>query len=218
MGDNTLRKPANRPSRRQDLIEAAVELFSLQAWDMVTVADIVERAGMTSAAFYYHFSSREELLQEVVDGFSVYWVETIGSLLETAEDVDDLCRIPITLLDRMDGQQQVARIFFLSAATAPLLVERIHREARSRLVHAATEAVRRVSPDRDAAAVSVNGVAMVCLYEIAVRAYLSRDEPYRILGPRRYRMHLAALSRLAIGGPSKSDGVPLMMAPLEHRP
>ena len=65
VADSALRKPANRPSRRQDLIEAAMELFSLQPWDFVTVADIVERAGMTPAAFYYHFSSREQLLEEV---------------------------------------------------------------------------------------------------------------------------------------------------------
>src|SRR4051812_28682542 len=63
MADDTPRRAANRPSRRQDLIDAAVELLSLQAWEMVTVADIVERAGMTSAAFYYHFSSREQLLE-----------------------------------------------------------------------------------------------------------------------------------------------------------
>jgi AcrR family transcriptional regulator len=51
VADSALRKPANRPSRRQDLIEAAMELFSLQPWDFVTVADFVERAGMTPAAF-----------------------------------------------------------------------------------------------------------------------------------------------------------------------
>jgi AcrR family transcriptional regulator len=202
MAQVTPRKPANRPSRRPDLIDAAVELFSLQSWEMVTVADIVEHAGMTSAAFYYHFSSREQLLEEVVESFATQWVETIEAQLAAAESVEDLCRISVTLLDEIDDHRQVARIFFLSAATAPLLVERIHREARGRLVHSATDAVRRVAPQRSPALASVNGVAMVCLYELAVRAHLSLDEPFRILGPRRYRVQVTALSELATGVPS----------------
>src|SRR4051794_2796411 len=199
MTDDTPRKPANRPSRRQDLIDAAVELLSLQAWEMVTVADIVERAGMTSAAFYYHFSSREQLLEEVVESFAGRWVEMIESPLQAADNLDELARVPITLLDRVDEAQQVARIFFLSAATAPLLVERIHRDARARLVRSATAAVHRLAPERDAAAAAVNGVAMICLYEVAVRAHLSVDEPFRVLGPRRFRTQVGILSTMAVG-------------------
>jgi AcrR family transcriptional regulator len=202
MADDTPRKPANRPSRRQDLIDAAVELFSLQQWEMVTVADIVERAGMTSAAFYYHFASREQLLEEVVENFSVRWVEMIEAQLQAAENLGDLSRVPIALLDLIDDWRQVARIFFLSAATAPLLVERVHREARSRVVRAATEAVRRVDPKRDAAMANVNGVAMVCLYELAVRSHLSHDEPFRVLGPRRFRAQVGLLSDLCTGAAS----------------
>lgn len=196
MTEATPRKPANRPSRRQDLIDAAVELFSLQSWDFVTVADIVERAGMTSAAFYYHFSSREELLEEVVENFAEQWVTSIEALLDKAEDLDGIGQVPTTLLDELEPSQQVARIFFLSAATAPLLVERIHRSARERLARSATEAIRRIAPDRTVAVATVNGLAMVCLYEMAVRAHLSLDVPYRVLGRRRFRLQIAALSEL----------------------
>src|SRR6476646_10826958 len=105
---------ANRPSRRQDLIEAAVELFSLQPWDFVTVADIVERAGMTPAAFYYHFSSREQLLEEIVAGFAEEWVAMIDRLLAVADTADALSYVPIALLDEVEQDEQSAKIFFLS--------------------------------------------------------------------------------------------------------
>src|SRR4051812_1002962 len=123
MNEPTPRKPANRPSRRQDVIGAAVELLALQPWDMVTVADIVERAGMTPAAFYYHFSSREQLLQEIVEDFAETWVDTIDGQLVAADSLDQLCQVPVSLLAELEQSQQVARIFFLSAASAPLLVE-----------------------------------------------------------------------------------------------
>jgi AcrR family transcriptional regulator len=199
MSDDTLRKPANRPSRRKHLIDAAVELFSIQPWEFVTVADIVERAGMTPAAFYYHFSSREQLLEEVVHTFARTWVHRIESLLDEAQSADELAEVPVKLLDEVDAAPQAARIFFLSAATAPLLVERVHRDARNRLIKAAAKAIKRIDPSRAAAKAKVNGVSMVVLYETAVRAHLSLDEPYRTLGPRRFREELANLSRVTTG-------------------
>jgi AcrR family transcriptional regulator len=201
MPDDTLRKPANRPSRRKHLIDAAVELFSIQPWELVTVSDIVERAGMTPAAFYYHFSSREQLLEEVVRVFARTWVSAIESLLDAATGPDDLRKIPEQLLDEVDTDPQVARIFFVSAATAPLLVERIHTETRHRLFRAATKAVRRLAPDRDLVIAKVNGVAMIVLYEMAVRAHLMLDEPYRALGPRQFRTEISSLSGVTIGFP-----------------
>lgn len=199
MSDATPRKPANRPSRRQDLILAAVDLLALQPWDMVTVADIVERAGMTPAAFYYHFSSREQLLEEVVEDFAQMWVDAIEKMLVEARSVDDLCEIPVALLDEIDGSEQVARIFFLSAGSAPLLVERIHRNARNRLVGSAIEAVRRIPPKRSLASARVNGVAFVLVCEMALRSHLSLDESYRVLGPRRFRQEITKLSAVALG-------------------
>ena len=190
VADSALRKPANRPSRRQDLIEAAVELFSLQPWDFVTVADIVERAGMTPAAFYYHFSSREQLLEEIVAGFAEEWVAMHRSTARRGGHSGGIVDVPIALLDEIEQHEQAAKIFFLSSATAPLLVDRIRRDARNRVIKSATAAVRRLAPDRAAAESHVNGVAMIVVYETAVRARLALDEPYRTLGPRRFRDEL----------------------------
>ena len=201
MADHALRKPANRPSRRQDLIAAAVELFSLQPWEFVTVADVVERAGMTPAAFYYHFSSREQLLEEVVQRFADDWIATTERLLTAAETPDALCEVPLALLDEIETYEQSARIFFLSSTTAPLLIDQIRRDARNRLIKAATKAVRRLAPDRPLADAQVNGVSMIVLYENAIRTQLALDEPFRTLGPRRFRQEVANLSRVGTGFP-----------------
>ena len=181
------------------MIAAAVELLALQPWDMVTVADIVERAGMTPAAFYYHFSSREQLLEEVVEDFADTWVATIEALLTEANELEDICQIPVALLDELEGSEEVARVFFLSAASAPLLAERIHRNARSRLIAATTEAVRRIVVKRSLAMAQVNSVAIVLMCEMAVRSQLSLDDSYRLLGPRRFRGEIANLAAVAVG-------------------
>jgi AcrR family transcriptional regulator len=203
--DVTVKKPANRPSRRPHLIDAAVELFSLQPWELVTVADIVERAGMTPATFYYHFSSREQLLGEVVEDYAQKWIGIVERLFESAGTPEALCGVAVALLDEIDASEKVAKIFFLSTATAPLLVERIRSDARKRLIRSAARAVRRLAPDRDVATAHVNAVAMIVLYEMAVRSHLGPDEKYRTLGPRRFRAELANLSRVAAGYAGSAD-------------
>src|SRR5690348_14195897 len=101
--DATPRRPANRPSRRHHLIDAAVELFSLEPWEVITVADIVERAGMTPATFYYHFSSREQLLEEIVADFAQKWIGMVERLLEAAGTPEALCNVAVALLDEIDA-------------------------------------------------------------------------------------------------------------------
>jgi hypothetical protein len=93
----------------------------------------------------------------------------------------------------------VAKIFFLSTEKEPLLAERIRTDARKRLIRSATKAVRRLDPRRDRAHVHVNGVAMIVLYEMAARSHLGLADAYRTLGPRRFRIELAKLSRVSTG-------------------
>jgi AcrR family transcriptional regulator len=199
VSQDVLPKPANRPSRRQDLIAAAIDLFSLQPSDLVTVADIVERAGMTPAAFYYHFSSREQLLEEVVAEFAETWVSTIERLLSDAQTADALSDVGVDLLDEIEPMEQVAKIFFLSGAAALAVIEQLRREARTRLVRSAAKAVTRIDPKRTNPQALVNGITMVTLYESAVRSRLTLDESYRTLGPRRFREELSGLGRVATG-------------------
>src|SRR5437763_5920904 len=99
MSEPRATRPANRPSRRHELVAAALELFALQPWEMVTVSDIVARAGMTPAAFYYHFASRDELLEELVRDFSNRWAEQGESLFGAATSPEEFAEAVSRLLD-----------------------------------------------------------------------------------------------------------------------
>lgn len=176
-----------------------MELFSLESWEFITVADIVERAGMTPATFYYHFSSREQLLEEIVQDYAEQWIGMVERLLAAADTPDALCDVAGAVLDEIDAAGQVAKIFFLSTEKEPLLAERIRNDARKQLIRSATKAVRRLAPKRDLATAHVNGVTMIVLYEMAARSRLGLAEPYRTLGARRFRVELANLSRASTG-------------------
>lgn len=50
------------PGARERLVLAAVDLFTEHGYDATTVAQIVERAGLTKSTFFRHFSDKREVL------------------------------------------------------------------------------------------------------------------------------------------------------------
>jgi AcrR family transcriptional regulator len=53
--------------RRQELVVAAYELFREKGFEQVSVSDIVKKVGLAQGTFYYHFKTKYELLDAVVD-------------------------------------------------------------------------------------------------------------------------------------------------------
>ena len=51
-----------QPGGRERRVVAAVDLFTEQGYDATTVAQIVERAGVTRSTFFRHFSDKREVL------------------------------------------------------------------------------------------------------------------------------------------------------------
>ena len=68
------KRPAHRPSRRRQIIEAATRAFSRDGYVEARVEDIARAAGVAPTAIYYHFGSKEELftqaLRSAMAGFS----------------------------------------------------------------------------------------------------------------------------------------------------
>jgi len=56
---------------RQRILDTALDLFIEQGYDKASLREIAERVGVTKAALYYHFASKEEifrtLMQPIVD-------------------------------------------------------------------------------------------------------------------------------------------------------
>ena len=68
------KRPAHRPSRRRQIIDAATKAFSRDGYVEARVEDIARAAGVAPTAIYYHFGSKEELftqaLRSAMAGFS----------------------------------------------------------------------------------------------------------------------------------------------------
>jgi AcrR family transcriptional regulator len=54
------------PDTRSRILDIALELFSEHGFDGTTLQQIADRLGFTKAALYYHFRSKEDLLQALI--------------------------------------------------------------------------------------------------------------------------------------------------------
>lgn len=60
-------RPKNPPpDRRQEILEAALQVFAAKGYAAATNADIAREAGVTAAALYYYFPSKAELFRAVI--------------------------------------------------------------------------------------------------------------------------------------------------------
>uniref|UniRef100_UPI0028AD380C TetR/AcrR family transcriptional regulator n=1 Tax=Lacrimispora sp. TaxID=2719234 RepID=UPI0028AD380C len=53
--------------KKQQIIDAAIEVISNQGIEKTSVREIAAAAGLTTGAIYYHYKNKEELFQDVVN-------------------------------------------------------------------------------------------------------------------------------------------------------
>ena len=87
----------NRGNTKQVILEAALELFSVQGFEATSIAQIAGAVGIRKASLYSHFENKQAILdalvQEVLEqyeGHSLFaraaWKKDAGSLPQTPDD------------------------------------------------------------------------------------------------------------------------------------
>ena len=70
-------------SRRDELLELAATMFAERGLRATTVRDIADSAGILSGSLYHHFSSKEEMVDEVLKGFLDWLFERYQHIIDT---------------------------------------------------------------------------------------------------------------------------------------
>src|SRR5919108_2881249 len=58
-----------RTDTRSRAQKVALELFAEQGYDKTSLREIAERLGVTKAALYYHFKSKEDIVTSLVEDY-----------------------------------------------------------------------------------------------------------------------------------------------------
>lgn len=69
--------------RKKELVKKAYELFIAKGYENTSVDDIIMSAGIAKGTYYYHFESKEQILEEVVNMMIDEGVERAKKILKS---------------------------------------------------------------------------------------------------------------------------------------
>ncbi|MCK8823592.1 TetR/AcrR family transcriptional regulator [Fuchsiella alkaliacetigena] len=105
-------------SKKELVMQAALELFSEQGYHETSVSEIAQRAEVAKGTVYWYFESKEQLFQEIMlSGLDNLYnriaeqVTTVGGAVEKLEIVVEL------FLDFFEQNQELARMYNESTNT-----------------------------------------------------------------------------------------------------
>src|ERR1700732_4180026 len=90
---------APRRDTRAQAQQVALELFAEQGYEKTSLREIAERLGVTKAALYYHFKSKEDIVHSLTDDYFA----GIDALLDWAKDQPPGEQTRRQILDRYVG-------------------------------------------------------------------------------------------------------------------
>ena len=87
----------DRGNTKREILEAALELFSVQGFEATSISQIASAVGVRKASLYSHFENKQAILdalvQEVLEQYEEHslfaradWEKDTGSLPQTADD------------------------------------------------------------------------------------------------------------------------------------
>ena len=166
-------RPGSTGSTRDDILDAAAELFTTSGFTRTSTRVLSEAAGVRQATLYYHFGGKDEVLAELLDA-------TVRSSLELAErlvaDADGALPpvLRLHVLTRFDAQLlqrsrwNVGALYLLPEARSARHAG--FWERRGRLVDAYRALARAAAPEaaRDALADPVAAAVPVAVVESVI--------------------------------------------------
>ena len=92
------------PGRRRQILDTAARVFAAQGYDATTVRKIADAAGMLAGSLYYHFDSKESMLDEILRAFlDELWARydaVLAALLGPRETLEALVTASFREIDR----------------------------------------------------------------------------------------------------------------------
>ena len=108
-------QPAHRPSRRSDVIDAAIRLFARKGFVDASISDVAVEADVVVTAVYYHFSGKEELFSAAVHRVfdSISEVVARARADDVPGDMNTLDAVIDAVWEWIDTHPDEATLFYL---------------------------------------------------------------------------------------------------------
>ena len=92
------------PSRREQLLAIAAQLFAEKGFRNTTVRDIADAAGILSGSLYHHFDSKESMVDEILSTFQEELFGQYDAILASGDDarakLEQAVRVSFEAIDK----------------------------------------------------------------------------------------------------------------------
>ncbi|MFT4234395.1 MAG: TetR/AcrR family transcriptional regulator [Microbacterium sp.] len=199
-----------RESTRAQIVRAAFDVFSEQGFTAATIADITARAGVSRGLVSYHFGSKEQLVQAVLDEWFATFV-CIVTEVEGAPDERLAAIIDSSLRAAVDAlpEQRIVLALALQPSTHEIFAQGERNNAK--LSDAFIEAVRDVFRERGADDPDVEEVMLRSLLEGVIVKRGIYGNAYPVHAARRWLYRTYGLGEPTTAFDAPADATPIRL-------
>jgi len=115
-----------RPDTRQRILDVALDLFTEQGYDGTSLREIAEKLGVTKAALYYHFESKEDILQALHMRLHDFGRDALVQLGDRPVTLELWREMLDALVDQMLAQRKILLLHQRNEAALEKLHSRAH--------------------------------------------------------------------------------------------
>ncbi|HXW33473.1 MAG TPA: TetR/AcrR family transcriptional regulator [Acidimicrobiales bacterium] len=112
-------------STRERILDVALDLFTEKGFDSTSLREIAEKLGVTKAALYYHFASKDDILMALHMRLHEFGKEALTKMTGDQPVTRELWGV---LLDKLMSQMLTQRTIFLMHERNQAALEKLHRK------------------------------------------------------------------------------------------
>ncbi len=109
---------------RQRILDVALDLFTEQGFDGTSLRQIAEQLGVTKAALYYHFESKDDILMALHLRLHEFGKDALQRMAEGPVTLELWGELLDQIVDQMLGQRKI----FLMHERNQAALEKLHRK------------------------------------------------------------------------------------------
>ena len=124
-----------RGNTKKEILEAALELFSVQGFEATSISQIASAVGIRKASLYSHFESKQAILDELVkEVLEQYETHSIFAKTDWEKDTDNLPFTPDDSVQMIKGQiRYILHDPHISKARKMLVIEQFQNPELAKL-------------------------------------------------------------------------------------
>jgi AcrR family transcriptional regulator len=125
---------------RDRILDVALDLFIEQGYDKVSLREVAERVGVTKAALYYHFASKDDIFRTLVSPLLTFG-EPFAELLRQRPTRETWAQGWSRFLEWVLAHRKLFALMQTNQAKLHELGETLHDEEQHIVIHELLEAI-----------------------------------------------------------------------------